>query len=100
MKIEQRYLPALRAILRRLRHDEDVALQVVNDAVAGGKDGTGIGSYLQGLQAQIEALEYVINYWAEQGRIHVSPVTASITIVAFIALVASVIYLFLAAGGG
>lgn len=99
MRLDQRYLPALRALLRRLRHDEDVALTVVNDAIAGGKDGGSIGSYLHGVQIQIEALEYAINYFSEQGRIHVSPLAVTITIVAFIVLLAGVIYLFLAGGG-
>ena len=72
----------------------------MNDAIANGKDSTGLGSYLQGVQSQIEAMEYVINFVIEQGRIHISLVTAIITITAYIVLLASVVTMFFWLSGG
>lgn len=102
MRIDPRYIPALKAVLRSLRHDEEVALQIINDAITTGKNGNGngIGSYVQTKQVQIEAVEFAIDYFTEQGRIHVSPLSVTISIVAFIVLLAAVIVLMILWGGG
>lgn len=102
MRIDPRYIPALKAVLRSLRHDEEVALQIINDAITTGKNGNGngIGSYVQTKQVQIEAVEFAIDYFTEQGRIHVSPLAVAATIIAFVVLLAGVIAMFVMGGGG
>jgi hypothetical protein len=86
MKIEQRHLPALRELLRKLKDDENAARSVADANVANGKDTSGIVALLMKIQAQIEALEDIIEAMVEQGRIHVTPATIAIASIAYLLL--------------
>ncbi len=101
MTIDQR-LPALRALRRQLQSDLDAARNLVDSAIAGGKDATGLVLRQQDINAALVELDYVIEYHSDQrdNRVEISKHTLIAATILYLLLMVPVLYLLFAANVG
>lgn len=103
MTIDQR-LPALRALRRQLQSDFDAARNIVDGAIASGKDATGLVLRQQEINAQLIELDYVIDYHAGQvehdNRVEVTRNTLIAATVLYLLLMIPILWLLFAANVG
>ena len=101
MTVDQR-LPALRAVRRQLQSDAEAARNIVDTAIANGKDATGLVMRQHEINAALIELDYVIEYHSDQrdNRVEVSRHTLIAATILYLFLMIPVLYLLFAANVG
>lgn len=101
MTIDQR-LPALRALRRQLQSDAETARNIVETAIANGKDATGLVMRQHEINASLIELDYVIEYHSDQrdNRVEISRHTLIAATILYLFLMIPVLYLLFAANVG